>query len=113
MSSWSMLSTYVTAVGGLGTAAFGLVDSFKALPGGGISRAGLKFIRRVIVSLTPADPALDTGDMSRESIIYSLTSQWINGANSSDQLNIAKSQIKLRLTRNHCPWPGENHGSGC
>jgi hypothetical protein len=97
MSSWSMLSTYVTAVGGLGTAAFGLVDSFKALPGGGISRAGLKFIREIIITLTPADPGLDRSGLSRESIIHSITSQWINGVDSNDQLNIAKSQIKLRL----------------
>lgn len=49
----------IAAVGALGTAAFGLVDSFKALPGGGISRSGFKFIRAAIVKLTPPVPALE------------------------------------------------------
>ena len=33
----SNLPAAVIAIGALGTAAFGLVDAFKALPGGGIS----------------------------------------------------------------------------
>lgn len=103
MATWSMLSTYITAVGALGTAAFGLVDALKVLPGGGISRAGFKFIRSVIVTLTPPDPVLDGGGLSRESVLYSLASQWINGTGSDDQLNIAKSQIKLRLSQTTAP----------
>jgi len=91
------------AVGALGTAAFGLVDALKALPGGGISRAGFKFIRHVITNLTPPDSALETGGLSRESVLYTLTSQWINGADSDDQLNIAKSLVKLRLTPGTAP----------
>jgi hypothetical protein len=100
MPSLSMLSADIMAVGALGTAAFGLVDALKAMPGGGISRAGFKFIRQVVVQLTPPDPALDSGGLSRDSILFSLMSQWINGADSGDQLNIAKSLIKLRLTPN-------------
>lgn len=92
------LTTVITAVGALGTAAFGLVDAFKVLPGGGLSRAGFKFIRQVIIKLTPAVPALDGTELSRDSVVYTLVSQWINGATASDQVNIAKSLIKLRLT---------------
>jgi hypothetical protein len=93
-----MLSADIAAVGALGTAAFGLVDAFKALPGGGISRAGFKFIRQTIVNLTPPDAAIDGGGLSRDSVLTTLTSHWINGADAGSQISIAKSLIKLRLT---------------
>jgi len=92
------LSTIVAGVGAVGTAAFGLVDAFKALPGGGISRAGFKFIRETILKLAPEVPALEETGLSRNSLLYTLESQWINGTAATDQINIAKSLIKLRLT---------------
>jgi len=94
----SQLSTIIAAVGGVGTAAFGLVDAFKALPGGGISRAGFKFIRQTILKLAPEVASLDGTGLSRDSLLYTLQSQWINGTAATDQINIAKSLIKLRLT---------------
>jgi hypothetical protein len=94
----SNLPAAIVAVGALGTAAFGLVDALKALPGGGISRAGFKFIREVAVKMTPQAHSLEDSGLSRASVLHTLESQWINGASSSDQLNIAKSLIKLRLT---------------
>jgi hypothetical protein len=94
----SQLSTVIAAVGAVGTAAFGLVDSFKALPGGGISRAGFKFIKQTILKLAPEVSSLDGTGLSRESVLYTLESQWINGTASTDQINIAKSLVKLRLT---------------
>jgi hypothetical protein len=103
VSTLSVLSAQIMAVGALGTAAFGLVDALKALPGGGISRAGFGFIRAVITKLTPPDPGLDQSGLGRESVLYTLESQWINGVDSGDQLNIAKSQIKLRLTQTTAP----------
>jgi hypothetical protein len=36
--------------------------------------------------------------LSRDSILNTLQSQWINGTATTDQINIAKSLIKLRLT---------------
>ncbi len=97
-SALSNLPTLIAAVGALGTAAFGLVDAFKALPGGGISRAGFKFIRQTILKLAPEVPSLDGTGLSRDSVLYTLQSQWINGTAAADQINIAKSLIKLRLT---------------
>jgi len=97
-SALSSLPTLIAAVGALGTAAFGLVDAFKALPGGGISRAGFKFIRQTIVKLAPEIPSLNGTGLSRDSLLYTLQSQWINGTAAGDQINIAKSLIKLRLT---------------
>jgi hypothetical protein len=88
----------IAAVGALGTAAFGLVDAFKLLPGGGLSRAGFKFIRQTVLRLAPDVPVFQGTGLSRESLLYMLQSQWINGAATADQVNIAKSLIKLRLT---------------
>jgi hypothetical protein len=99
----SNLGTEIVAIGALGTAAFGLVDSFKALPGGGISRSGFKFIRAAIVKLTPPVPALDKTELSQKSILYALQSQWINGVEKGNQISIAKSLIKLRLTPDTAP----------
>jgi hypothetical protein len=94
----SKLTAIIAAVGALGTAAFGLVDTLKVLPGGGISRAGFKFVRQTIFKLAPEVPLLDKTGLSRDAIIYTLLSQWINGVATADQVNIAKSLIKLRLT---------------
>jgi hypothetical protein len=94
----SSLPNMIVAVGALGTAAFGLVDTFKVLPGGGISRAGFKFIYQIILKLAPEVASLETTGLSRDSLLYTLQSQWINGTALTDQVNIAKSLIKLRLT---------------
>jgi hypothetical protein len=78
------LSAAIVAVGALGTAAFGLVDTFKMLRGGGTSRAGFKSIRNVISRLTPEDKAFDNTGLSQESISYTLQSQWIKGTATLD-----------------------------
>src|SRR6266852_3425811 len=97
------LTTLILAVGALGTAAFGLVDAFKALPGGGVSRSGFKFVKQVIESLAPESTTPGQGGLSRDSLIFALRSQWINGTALADQVNIAKSLIKLRLTPETAP----------
>jgi hypothetical protein len=96
--SMTELTVMIAAIGALGTAAFGLVDAFKMLPGGGISRAGFKFIRRTIQNLAPKVASLDGSGLSPDSMQFTLLSQWINSAATTDQVNIAKSLIKLRLT---------------
>ena len=47
------LGTIVTAIGGLGTAAFGLVDATKIGSNGGISNAGFAFIQDAVRKLLP------------------------------------------------------------
>lgn len=94
----SELTGIIAAIGALGTAAFGLVDTFKVLPGGGISRAGFKFIRQTILKLVPKVSSLDETGLSVDAVLFTLQSQWINGTAATDQVNIAKSLIKLRLT---------------
>ena len=100
----SHLSALIAAVGALGTAAFGLVDACKALPGGGISRVGFKFISQTILKLAPEVPSLDNTALSPSVLLFTLQSQWINGvAATADQVSIAKSLVKLRLTPDTAP----------
>ena len=87
----------MAAVGALGTAAFGLVDGFKMLPGGGISLAGFRFIRETIQKLAPSVASLKDTSLDPKNLLNTLKSQWINGTARADQVSIAKSLIKLRL----------------
>jgi hypothetical protein len=94
------LSKLVLAIGGLGTAAYGLVDATKAL-GGGVSRAGFGDIKKVISQLIP--PAAASGGRSSaitlESAYDTLRANWMNGMALPDQKSVAKALIKLNLTR--------------
>ncbi len=90
----------VTAIGGLGTAAFGLVDATKVF-GGGVNHVGFRGIRAAVRQLTePGEPA---NALSQKKILATLQSNWMNGADIGSQKAIAKSLIKLNLDpRNAC-----------
>jgi len=85
----------VTAVGGLGTASFGLVDAFKAVFSG-INRMGLAGIHDAVTALTPDAPP-------QQKIHETLEANWINGTDLSSQKSIAKSLIKLNLNAANAP----------
>jgi hypothetical protein len=79
----------ISAVGALGTAATGLVDTTK-LFGGGVSNAGYTTITQ---QLKPFEPLLVTiPERAAYGTIYGL---WINGATIEDQKAKAKALIKL------------------
>lgn len=84
----------VTAIGGLGTAAFGLVDASKAL-GGGVNHIGFRAIRNLVKSLTPGT---QTNALSQSRIVDTLQANWFNGTDLGSQKAIAKSLIKLNLS---------------
>lgn len=91
------ITTAIMAVGALGTAAYGLVDSTKGL-GGGVSTRGLAYIRKSLTPLLPDTTAGAAGSaLSRDAVFETLKSNWMNGIASSDQQAIAKSLIKLRM----------------
>jgi hypothetical protein len=93
MAYLQSLPQIVTAIGGLGTAAFGLVDASKAL-GGGVNHIGFGGIKKTIESLAPGNP---TNAMSRDRIVATLKANWFNGTDLGSQKSIAKSLIKLNL----------------
>lgn len=86
------LSNLITAIGGLGTAAFGLVDATKVF-GGGVSHIGFSGIRNAVTPLVPAA----THGLSPAHILETLRSNWFNGTDIAAQKSIAKSLIKLNL----------------
>ncbi len=89
------LGQVIAAVGGLGMAAFGLVDASKAL-GGGVNHVGFKGIAATVSRLTPGSPTSNA--MSQDKILATLQANWFNGVDVGSQKAIAKSLIKLNLS---------------
>jgi hypothetical protein len=100
------LQQVITAVGGLGTAAFGLVDATKVF-GGGVNRIGFEGIRKAVVSVTPpGQEGQSTNVLPQAKILATLQANWYNGTDLGSQKSIAKSLIKLYLN------PGNSHELG-
>jgi hypothetical protein len=93
------LEHVITAVGGLGTAAFGLVDAAKA-SFKSINRVGLMHIHEVVSELTPegASSGGPVNALPQSSILESLDANWVNGTDLDSQKAAAKSLIKLHLS---------------
>jgi hypothetical protein len=91
------LPQLITAIGGIGTAAFGLVDASKvvAFDGVGINHIGFGTIKKTVKSLTPPAPG---NALSQEKVLDTLKANWYNGTDLSSQKAIAKSLIKLNLS---------------
>lgn len=93
MSVLQSLPEIITAIGGLGTASFGLVDATKPFAGG-VNRVGFKRIASVVQSLTPDAAA---NGLTQARILGVLRANWYNGKDLASQKAIAKSLIKLDL----------------
>ncbi len=95
------LPTMVMAIGGLGAAAYALVDASKALPGGGPSMFGFDSIQGLVGKILPVGAI---GSMpAYELVLETLRSNWINGMPSGDQKNVARSMLKLYLRAENAP----------
>jgi hypothetical protein len=103
VGSLTEVTAIMAGIGALGTAAFGLVDVLKALPGGGLSRVGFHYIRAAVGRLAPPDPDLDRSCMSAQDLVRSLHAHWINGCDTASQIATAKTFIELRLTPTTAP----------
>jgi hypothetical protein len=93
------LSKIITAIGGLGTAAFGLLDAIKpVIPG--INRIGFSGIQKTVSSLTPnvAGAGSPANSLPQTNVLQSLVANWMNGTDLASQKAIAKSLIKLQLS---------------
>ncbi len=94
------LPRVVTAIGGLGTAAFGLVDATKVF-GGGVNHIGFRGIRAAVVRLTDAGQPMNA--LSQAKIVDTLQANWMNGTDLGSQKAIAKTLIKLSLSPQNAP----------
>jgi hypothetical protein len=88
------LPQVITAIGGLGTAAFGLLDASKVF-GGGVNHIGFTGIRAAVRQLTDAGAPVNA--LSQRKILATLQANWMNGTHLGGQKAIAKSLIKLNL----------------
>jgi len=116
----SQLGQIVTAIGGLGTAAFGLLEALKPVVPW-INWLGFPRIHRTVSTLTPNEPpapgavppaaagpvagAVPAGAghspvnaLPQSGIVETLRSNWVNGNDLTSQKAIAKSLIKLHLS---------------
>ncbi len=98
------LGAMIGAIGGLGTAAFGLLEALKPAVKA-INRIGLSGIQRTVAALTPPEPAQGgaaakppINTLPHVRILQTLESNWINGQDLDSQKAIAKSLIKLHLS---------------
>ena len=92
------LPQIITAIGGLGTAAFGLVEATKVF-GGGVNHIGFKGIRTAVTPLIPSG----ANALPPQKIIATLEANWFNGTDLGSQKAIAKSLIKLNLSAGNAP----------
>jgi len=90
------LSKVVLAIGSLGTAAYGIVDTSKAF-WGGVSNRGFGDIRKVISKFIPGSNG--TAALALPSALATLRANWLNGMAMADQKSVAKALIKLNLTK--------------
>ena len=89
------LPQVVTAIGGLGTAAFGLVDATKVF-WGGVNHVGFSKIEARVKGLMPtAGQALNA--LPLQDALNTLKGNWFNGTDLGSQKAIAKSLVKLHL----------------
>lgn len=105
------LTQYIAAAAGLGTAAFALVDATKSIRGG-VSNFGFDKISKVVAGFYDAkeetlrekarlleNPAAAGDPLGLAAVLGTLKSNWFNGVPLTDQRAIAKTLIKLRLTK--------------
>jgi len=91
------LASATLAVGALGTAATGLVDTTKVFGAFGTSRVGFGFIEKTMSRLLPDDANTQYGGLTRADVMDTLLANWINGMDSAAQVAAATSFVKLHL----------------
>jgi hypothetical protein len=88
------LPKIILAIGGLGTAAYGVVDISKGF-WGGVSNRGYGDIKKVVSQFIPESEG--TSALSLTSVLATLRANWLNGMALGDQKSVAKALIKLNL----------------
>jgi hypothetical protein len=96
--SLANISKFMAAAGALGTAAYGLIDSSKAIAGG-MSNPGFGYIRKEVERIIgSAEKSGGAEGLANKDILATLRANWLNGVAKSDQKAAAKSLIRMRIT---------------
>ena len=100
----TQVTTAIAAIGALETAAFGLVDASKLLPGL-IPSSGFAFIRKLVAELDPpSGGTIPRGSaLTVSAITDTLHANWVNGMALADQKSVTKTLVKLRLNEETAP----------
>jgi hypothetical protein len=99
----TQVTTAVTAIGALGTAAFGLVDASKLVPWL-IPSSGFAYIQELVKQLAPASQTIPPESaLAEPAITDTLRANWVNGMALADQKTIAKTLITLRVNADTAP----------
>ena len=93
----SNIDSLIAAIAGLGTAAYGLVDTSKAIRGGA-SNPGFGHIETAVRPFLP-----DPGDsaLGAPQILDTLRANWLNGVGKAEQKAAAKALSRLTLTQDN------------
>ncbi len=93
------LPAIIGAIGGLGAAAFGVLEALKPFFRF-INRIGFSGIQSTVARLTPpeAGAASPLNTLPGAQILQTIEANWINGRDLASQKAIAKSLIKLHLS---------------
>lgn len=99
LGSMSGLANLVAAVGALGGASMGLVDTTKVF-GGGPSNFGFGHIETTLAPFLDA-LAPSSATLNKESILQMMKADWLNGVAKEEQKARAKSLIHLGLAQSN------------
>ena len=99
LGSMSSLANLVAAVGALGGASMGLVDTTKVF-GGGPSNFGFGHVENTLAPFLDA-LAPSSATLNKESILQMMRADWLNGVAKEEQKARAKSLIHLGLSQSN------------
>jgi len=99
LGSMSGLANLVAAVGALGGASMGLVDTTKVF-GGGPSNFGFGHVENTLAPFLDA-LAPSSATLNKESILQMMRADWLNGVAKEEQKARAKSLIHLGLSQSN------------
>jgi hypothetical protein len=97
--SLASILKFIAAAGALGTGAYGLIDSSKAIRGG-MSNPGFGHIQNAVERIIgkEAQTGSGSGTLNTTEILATLRANWLNGVAKSDQKAAAKSLIRMGIT---------------
>ena len=98
------LPQIISAIGGLGTAAFGVLDALKpVIPY--INRIGYQRIRERVSALLPegGEAGMLMNTLTRQEILEAVHGNWINGVDLKEQIDAAKTLVLQHLAEKNAP----------
>ena len=94
----------ISAIGALGTSAFGVVQAFKPICPF-INRIGFSGISKTVSKLVPQEQGSSSAinALPQKDVLDSLEANWVNGTDLASQKAIAKSLVKLHMSPGNAP----------